>query len=164
VTAFAGSNAANPGAGAPIGGDYQAQQESEKEMSGIIGPTPPWRAPNTELTEFPVTMTIASPCVVTWTNHGLVAGNEKELDARVLEGKGWISHPDGLNWYHSHMHGISSDQVMGGLAGLLSVGEDKANVRAKCDKDPPNPEKCYKDTADLKKRTIVIPSLDDHDR
>src|ERR1700730_8643037 len=49
-----------------------------------------------------------------------------ELDARVLEGKGWISHPDGLNWYHSHMHGISSDQVMGGLAGLLSVGEDNA--------------------------------------
>ena len=77
-----------------------------------------------------------------------------ELDARVLEGEGWISHPDGLNWYHSHMHGISSDQVMGGLAGLLSVGEDKANVRAKCDK-PPNPEKCNKDTADLKKRTVV---------
>ncbi|MFZ3328665.1 MAG: hypothetical protein WA231_23510, partial [Methylocella sp.] len=78
-----------------------------------------------------------------------------ELDARVLEGEGWISHPDGLNWYHSHMHGISSDQVMGGLAGLLSVGEDKANVRAKCEIDPPNPEKCNKDTADLKKRTIV---------
>jgi FtsP/CotA-like multicopper oxidase with cupredoxin domain len=83
----------------------------------------------------------------------------KELDARVLEGKGWISHPNGLNWYHSHMHGISSDQVMGGLAGLLSVGEDKANVRAKCDKGPPNPEKCNKDTADLKKRTIVIYAL-----
>jgi len=80
---------------------------------------------------------------------------EGELDARVLEGKGWISHPNGLNWYHSHMHGISSDQVMGGLAGLLSVGEDKANVRAKCDNDPPNPEKCNKDTADLKKSTIV---------
>lgn len=80
---------------------------------------------------------------------------EGELDARVLEGKGWISHPNGLNWYHSHMHGISSDQVMGGLAGLLSVGEDKANVRAKCDIDPPNPEKCKNDTADLKKSTIV---------
>lgn len=31
---------------------------------------------------------------------------ERMLDARVLEGKGTISHPDGLNWYHSHMHGI----------------------------------------------------------
>jgi FtsP/CotA-like multicopper oxidase with cupredoxin domain len=80
---------------------------------------------------------------------------ENELDARVLEGDGKISHPNGLNWYHSHMHGISSDQVMGGLAGLLSVGEDKANVRAKCEQDPPNPEKCDKDTADLKKSTIV---------
>jgi FtsP/CotA-like multicopper oxidase with cupredoxin domain len=77
-----------------------------------------------------------------------------ELDARVLEGKGWISHPDGLNWYHSHMHGISSDQVMGGLAGLLSVGEDKANVRAKCDKESPK-KKCADDTEDLKKRSMV---------
>jgi FtsP/CotA-like multicopper oxidase with cupredoxin domain len=58
-----------------------------------------------------------------------------ELDARVLEGDGDIEHPRGLNWYHSHLHGRSSDQVMGGLSGLLSVGDDKANVVA-CRRDP----------------------------
>ena len=58
-----------------------------------------------------------------------------ELDAGVLEGKDGIAHPPGLNWYHSHLHGVSSDQVMGGLSGLLSIGDDKANVRAKCKKD-----------------------------
>jgi FtsP/CotA-like multicopper oxidase with cupredoxin domain len=79
---------------------------------------------------------------------------ENELDARVLEGEGKISHPNGLNWYHSHMHGISSDQVMGGLAGLLSVGEDNANVKAKCELGAP-PDKCNKDTAKLKESTIV---------
>jgi FtsP/CotA-like multicopper oxidase with cupredoxin domain len=79
---------------------------------------------------------------------------KKELHGGVLEAQGWISHPDGLNWYHSHLHGRSSDQVMGGMSGLLSVGEDKANVRAKCATDPPT-EACNKDTADLKKRTIV---------
>ena len=72
----------------------------------------------------------------------------------MLEGEGKISHPNGLNWYHSHMHGISSDQVMGGLAGLLSVGEDNANVKAKCELGAP-PDKCNKDTAKLKESTIV---------
>ncbi|MGH6823138.1 MAG: multicopper oxidase domain-containing protein, partial [Methylocella sp.] len=79
---------------------------------------------------------------------------EGMLDARVLEGVGMIAHPYGLDWYHSHMHGISSDQVMGGLSGLLSVGEDNVNVKAKCLLGEP-PDKCIKDTADLKKRTIV---------
>jgi FtsP/CotA-like multicopper oxidase with cupredoxin domain len=77
-----------------------------------------------------------------------------ELDARALEGEGFISHPNGLNWYHSHLHGISSAQVMGGMSGLLSVGEDNANVKAKCEKYPPD-DKCNKDTDELKKRTIV---------
>lgn len=60
---------------------------------------------------------------------------EGELDARVLEGEGSlppkIAHPPGLNWYHSHLHGLSSTQVMGGLSGLLSVGDDKANERGR---------------------------------
>jgi hypothetical protein len=57
-----------------------------------------------------------------------------QLDARVLEGESntKISHPNGLNWYHSHLHRISSAQVMGGMSSLLSVGEDKANVKAQC--------------------------------
>jgi FtsP/CotA-like multicopper oxidase with cupredoxin domain len=79
---------------------------------------------------------------------------EGQLDARVLEGKEgtYISHPNGLDWYHSHLHGISSTQVTGGLSGLLSVGEDKAAVKAKC---LDTPEKCEKDTKELRKRTVV---------
>jgi FtsP/CotA-like multicopper oxidase with cupredoxin domain len=79
------------------------------------------------------------------------------LDARVIDGVGKIPHPSGLNWYHSHMHGRSSDQVMGGLSGLLSVGDAKANVVA-CKKDPADQTKCLDDpqaNADLKARTDV---------
>ena len=79
----------------------------------------------------------------------------RELDARVLELPGVIPHPSGLNWYHSHLHGWSSDQVMAGLSGLLSVGDAKANVVA-CKPDPAG--KCLDDpsaTSDLKARTDV---------
>jgi FtsP/CotA-like multicopper oxidase with cupredoxin domain len=84
-----------------------------------------------------------------------------ELDARVLEADTdrSIEHPSGLNWYHSHLHGRSSDQVMGGLSGLLSVGDAKANVVAACRRDPANSKQCFndvaQDTADLKARTDV---------
>lgn len=82
---------------------------------------------------------------------------EGELDARVLEGEanGWIAHPPGLNWFHSHLHGISSDQVMGGLSGLLSVGEDKANVKAACETDDANDPECKKLTDELRRTTDV---------
>jgi FtsP/CotA-like multicopper oxidase with cupredoxin domain len=81
---------------------------------------------------------------------------EGELDARVLEGEGYISHPPGLNWYHSHLHGISSTQVMGGLSGLLSVGNDDANLRA-CKVDPSDKTKCLSeadnDTPEVEEQT-----------
>jgi FtsP/CotA-like multicopper oxidase with cupredoxin domain len=84
---------------------------------------------------------------------------EQQLDARVLESDGYIPHPLGLNWYHSHLHGISSDQVMGGMSGLLSVGEATANVKAPCQEDPSNKSKCLndqeKDTAKLRSKTKV---------
>jgi FtsP/CotA-like multicopper oxidase with cupredoxin domain len=77
-----------------------------------------------------------------------------ELDAGVLEGEGKISHPNGLNWYHSHLHGKSSTQVMGGMSGLLSVGDDKANVQAQCKKGADRVQ-CKADTEELQKRTIA---------
>jgi FtsP/CotA-like multicopper oxidase with cupredoxin domain len=87
-----------------------------------------------------------------------IRGNEM-LDARVLESHGYIPHPLGLNWYHSHLHGISSNQVMGGMSGLLSVGEATANVKAGCLEDPSDRQKCLndiaKDTSDLKRTTKV---------
>jgi FtsP/CotA-like multicopper oxidase with cupredoxin domain len=80
-----------------------------------------------------------------------------KLDARVLEQTGEITHPVGLDWYHSHLHGISSDQVLGGMSGLLSVGEATANVRAACIN--PKNGKCSnpvdQETKDLKRRTEV---------
>jgi FtsP/CotA-like multicopper oxidase with cupredoxin domain len=84
---------------------------------------------------------------------------EGELDAMVLEGTGFIEHPSGLNWYHSHLHGISSDQVLGGMSGLLSVGDAKANVKAACKEDPSSKGKCLndieKDTTYLREHTDV---------
>ena len=29
----------------------------------------------------------------------------------------------GLDWYHTHKHGYVSDQVYGGLAGMLQIGD-----------------------------------------
>lgn len=93
----------------------------------------------------------------------------RRLDARVLEQIGEIPHPSGLNWYHSHLHGYSSDQVMGGLSGLLSIGgvDDerqgldgaKTNVVAcRPDPTPDDPNRCRDDvesTKKLKERTDV---------
>ena len=33
------------------------------------------------------------------------------------------NHPDGLFWFHPHVHGLSLNQVSGGLAGLITVGD-----------------------------------------
>lgn len=79
------------------------------------------------------------------------------LDARVLNEAGTIPHPSGLNWYHAHLHHYSSDQVMGGMSGLLSVGDARANLVA-CKPDLADPAKCNDDpggTAALKGRTDV---------
>jgi FtsP/CotA-like multicopper oxidase with cupredoxin domain len=64
-----------------------------------------------------------------------------DLDSSVLEQSGPIPHPSGLNWYHSHLHGISSAQVTGGMSGLLSVGDTMANVKA-CIPDPKDGKRC----------------------
>jgi FtsP/CotA-like multicopper oxidase with cupredoxin domain len=84
---------------------------------------------------------------------------DRMLDARVLEGDGFMAHPLGLNWYHAHLHGIASDQVMGGMSGLLSVGQSTANVIASCSPDPGDAARCLndivQDTAELKSRTLV---------
>lgn len=32
-------------------------------------------------------------------------------------------HPAGLSWYHPHIHGTSSAQVGGGMAGLITIGD-----------------------------------------
>jgi FtsP/CotA-like multicopper oxidase with cupredoxin domain len=54
-----------------------------------------------------------------------------DLPASLLDGEeGIMPHPTGLYWYHTHLHGISSTQVAGGMSGLLSIGARDANVVA----------------------------------
>ncbi|HYD65320.1 multicopper oxidase family protein [Azospirillum sp.] len=36
-----------------------------------------------------------------------------------------VAYPTGLNWYHPHIHGVTSPQVGGGMAGLISIGAPK---------------------------------------
>lgn len=38
-------------------------------------------------------------------------------------------YPPGLLWFHAHRHHFAKDQVMGGQAGVLSVGDEKASLR-----------------------------------
>src|SRR5262249_46575540 len=49
-------------------------------------------------------------------------------------------------------------QVMGGMSGLLSVGEDKAAIQAQCN-ERTDADQCQKDTEELKNRTIVRHAL-----
>ena len=79
----------------------------------------------------------------------------EELNAVVLDGKVGekIAHPPGLNWYHTHLHGISSNQVLGGMAGLLSVGRRDANLRANC--EDLSLDECEKKTAEISRNTLV---------
>jgi FtsP/CotA-like multicopper oxidase with cupredoxin domain len=99
-----------------------------------------------------------NPTNLHYFHGGIVTpNNARPPDGRVLEQTGVIPHPNGLNWYHSHLHGRSSDQVMGGLSGLLSVGDAKANVVA-CKPNPADPTKCLNDVdanTELKARTDV---------
>ena len=54
------------------------------------------------------------------------------LPASVLDGgSGVMSHPNGLYWYHSHIHGISASQVSGGMSGLMSIGRSDSNLVAR---------------------------------
>jgi FtsP/CotA-like multicopper oxidase with cupredoxin domain len=39
-----------------------------------------------------------------------------------------VSHPPGLFWFHPHVHGLSLNQVTGGLAGIITVGDVGAYV------------------------------------
>jgi FtsP/CotA-like multicopper oxidase with cupredoxin domain len=41
------------------------------------------------------------------------------VDYRILIPK---THPSGLFWFHPHVHGLSLNQVAGGLAGILTIG------------------------------------------
>lgn len=45
--------------------------------------------------------------------------------------------PQGLYWYHSHLHGLTAPQTYAGLAGLLAVGRTDGNIPIVTDKKIP---------------------------
>jgi len=46
------------------------------------------------------------------------------------------NHPSGLLWYHPHVHGIALNQVVQGMAGLLTVGDVGDNVKGDVSHSP----------------------------
>lgn len=49
----------------------------------------------------------------------------KTLPDHVAGDRGGRVYPSGLSWYHPHIHGLASEQVSGGMAGLISVGDPR---------------------------------------
>src|SRR5687767_10566561 len=45
--------------------------------------------------------------------------------------------PQGLFWYHSHLHGLTAAQVYAGLAGLLAIGRTDGNLPLVTEKNIP---------------------------
>jgi hypothetical protein len=45
--------------------------------------------------------------------------------------------PQGLYWYHSHLHGLTSAQVYAGLVGLLAIGRTDGNLPLVTEKSIP---------------------------
>src|SRR5262245_14089537 len=45
--------------------------------------------------------------------------------------------PQGLYWYHSHLHGLTAAQVYTGLVGLLAIGRTDANLPLVTEKSIP---------------------------
>src|SRR5262252_1018477 len=45
--------------------------------------------------------------------------------------------PQGLYWYHSHLHGLTAAQVYSGLVGLLAIGRTDGNLPLVTDKSIP---------------------------
>jgi len=48
------------------------------------------------------------------------------LATGVLDNDKPIEHPDGLYWYHPHLHGLAKQQVSGGMGGVISIGRGLA--------------------------------------
>jgi FtsP/CotA-like multicopper oxidase with cupredoxin domain len=72
--------------------------------------------------------------------HGLhvsPAGISDNVLRRFLPGKSYHvlvkiphDHPNGLYWYHPHLHGTVNDQVFRGMAGLVSIKGGEAEVKS----------------------------------
>src|SRR5947209_2367990 len=45
--------------------------------------------------------------------------------------------PQGMYWYHSHLHGLTSAQVYAGLVGLLAIGRTDGNLPVVSERDIP---------------------------
>ncbi len=86
---------------------------------------PPWMAPND--TNFHTHGWHVDPYVDNVFKSLVYAPNPNTC---VFTFKVPTTQPPGTYWYHSHMHGISSTQVGGGLAGTLIVVPDAPALRS----------------------------------
>ena len=57
------------------------------------------------------------------------------LPPGTLDNKKAIRHPDGLYWYHPHLHGNAKVQVSGGMSGVISIGRARDLLVVEGDKN-----------------------------
>ncbi|HYH20076.1 MAG TPA: multicopper oxidase domain-containing protein [Azospirillum sp.] len=62
-----------------------------------------------------------------------------------------VAYPTGLNWYHPHIHGVTSAQVGSGMAGLISIGAPKDQIVVEGPGGLPDPvaTKALRDATDV---------------
>ena len=98
-----------------------------------------------------VTVTPTADCPSEPGGHGGHAGHGAQVDSspHLPSERGHIHHriripgrhPEGMAWYHPHIHGTSGTQLGGGLAGLLTVGSFWNSAYVHCsDRVNPDPD------------------------
>jgi FtsP/CotA-like multicopper oxidase with cupredoxin domain len=99
----------------------------------LVAPWTPQDSPFHKLGDFIFAETVPDGCAR--EAIGGHAQSTAEADYEILIPK---EHPSGLFWYHPHPHGLSRKQVMGGMAGLIAVGQLSDYVHIAC-ADGPGP-------------------------
>lgn len=87
--------------------------------------------------------------------HGDVRLSDTEYEIKIPN-----SHPAGLHWLHAHIHGLTVNQLSGGLSGVITIGDpaDYLCKNAECSaflKSLPVRHILLKDTQILKSGTLL---------
>ncbi|KAJ3244958.1 hypothetical protein HDU78_010131 [Chytriomyces hyalinus] len=90
-----------------------------------------------DLVDMTLMNTMHSPNSTNMHTHGLhVSSSQDNVFQRIYPGESFQytytipdDHAPGLHWYHSHKHGTSAFQVMGGLVGAIYVRPTEAAVK-----------------------------------
>ena len=99
---------------------------------GYLGPT--LRLQTGLITQAEVENTLDEPVSAHW--HGLLIPGEADGGPHqpILPGQTWrpllpLDQTPATAWYHSHVHGVTAQQVMYGLAGVLHVTDGRDDAR-----------------------------------